>query len=103
MGFSVNVSEKALFMTQSNGVQAAMQWIEGHMEDADYEEPLLIVGQSNAKGSGSAGGGKPSAFANMTKEEKLAAGKELQAKLREKRMVEDAKNKEESAKDWAKA
>lgn len=55
MGFSKNVSEKALFMTQNNGVQAAMQWIEGHTDDPDYEEPLLIVGQS---GSGNIPGPK---------------------------------------------
>jgi len=47
MGFSKDSSEKALFMTQSKGgsVESAMEWINEHMEDADFNEPLLIVGQ----------------------------------------------------------
>lgn len=38
MGFSKNVSEKALFMTGNKGVEKAMDWINSHMEDEDYEE-----------------------------------------------------------------
>lgn len=50
-----------------------MQWIEGHMDDADYEEPLLIVGQSKGSSSGGGGAGAkgPSAFSQLSKEEKI--------------------------------
>ena len=44
MGFSKNVAEKALFLTQNKGVEAAMAWIDKNMDEPDYEEPLMIVG-----------------------------------------------------------
>ena len=69
MGFSKIVSEKALFMVQGKGVPAAMDWIDQHRGDADFEEELFIVTENpNAK---------PSAMSNLTKEEKLAKAKEL--------------------------
>jgi len=82
-----------------------MQWIEGHMDDPDYEEPLLIVGQSKGSSSGGGGAGAkgPSAFSQLSKEEKIQAAKEMQAKIREKRAKEDAENKAENAKAWAEA
>lgn len=48
MGFSKDASEKALFMTQAKGasVENAMEWINEHIEDTDFNEPLLIVGKS---------------------------------------------------------
>jgi uncharacterized UBP type Zn finger protein len=50
MGFSKNASEKALFMTISKGqsVENATEWLYEHMEDADFNEELLIVGQEGA-------------------------------------------------------
>jgi len=47
MGFSKDAAEKALFMNLSKGqsVEAALEWITEHQEDADFNEPLLIVGQ----------------------------------------------------------
>lgn len=44
MGFSKNVAEKALFLTQNKGCEAAMAWIDKNMDEPDYEEPLMIVG-----------------------------------------------------------
>jgi uncharacterized UBP type Zn finger protein len=69
MGFSKIVCEKALFMTQDKGstVEAALDWIYSHNNDADFEEELVIVGQEENK--------KPKS--NLTKEEKLAKAKEL--------------------------
>lgn len=43
MGFTKTVAEKALFMTQA-GVEKAMEWIEKHCDDADFQEELMIVG-----------------------------------------------------------
>ena len=76
MGFSKNVSEKALFMTANKGVQPAMDWITAHMDDPDYEEPLMIV-QTGPPGGGAGGASKPSKFAGMTKEEKQEAVKKM--------------------------
>ena len=76
MGFSRNVAEKAVFMVQGAGVERAMEWIENNRSAPDFEEALMIVGQSNASGGGS---GKPSQFAGLSKAEKEAKIKELQA------------------------
>lgn len=48
MGFGVHAAEKALFMTMSKGqsVENAMDWINEHMEDADFNEQLFMVGKS---------------------------------------------------------
>jgi uncharacterized UBP type Zn finger protein len=42
MGFSVNVSEKALLMTGNTGVQGAMAWIEESKTLPDFEEQLFM-------------------------------------------------------------
>jgi uncharacterized UBP type Zn finger protein len=39
MGFLKVVAEKALFLTQA-GVEKAMEWIEAHQTDPDFEEEL---------------------------------------------------------------
>lgn len=46
MGFSKNVSEKALFFTLSKGgtTEKALEWIDQHADDPDFEEELKIVG-----------------------------------------------------------
>lgn len=46
MGFSKTVSEKALFMTLAQGgtTEKALEWIDQHSEDADFNEELKIVG-----------------------------------------------------------
>ena len=43
MGFSKIAAEKALFMTQA-GVEKALDWINDHLEDEDFNEELVIVG-----------------------------------------------------------
>ena len=83
MGFSRNVAEKATFMVQGAGVERAMGWIEDNREQPDFEEPLMIVAQGEGGGAGSSG--KPSQFAGLSKEEKAAKIKELQAQARAKR------------------
>jgi hypothetical protein len=92
MGFSRIVSEKALFMVQGKGVPGAMDWIDKHREDADFEEELFIITEQ----PGGAGGN--SAMSNLTKEEKIAKARELQKQIREKRMKEEAAQKEENDK-----
>ena len=104
MGFSVNVSEKALFMTKhlGGGVERAMGWIDENREAPDYEEQLMMVGQSNARGSGGSGGGggakEPSAFSLLSKEEKAEYIQQKQKLIREKMKKEEEKNKAENEK-----
>jgi len=43
-GFTKIVSEKAIFMTGCKGVEPALDWINSHSEDADFNEELFIVG-----------------------------------------------------------
>lgn len=56
-----------------------MEWIDQHMDDADFEEELVIVAQQE----------KPKS--NLTLEERMEKAKELQARVRAKRMADDAK------------
>lgn len=51
MGFSKIVAEKALFMVQGGGVPKAMDWIDQHRADADFEEELFIVVQPEGSAS----------------------------------------------------
>lgn len=44
MGFSQITREKALFLTNNASVEAALEWIQEHQDDADFEEELKIVG-----------------------------------------------------------
>ena len=98
MGFSRNVAEKAIFMVQGAGVERAMGWIEDNRSQPDFEEPLMIV----AQGEGGAGGSsKPSQFAGLSKEEKAAKIKELQAQARAKRQKEEAANAAENERNRA--
>jgi uncharacterized UBP type Zn finger protein len=64
MGFPKAVAEKALFFTRDQGgsTEKALEWIDQHSDDADFNEELKIVG----KGEGSH---KP--MSNLTKEEKI--------------------------------
>ena len=55
MGFSKIVAEKALFMVQGGGVPKAMDWIDQHRSDPDFEEELFIVVQpEGVQGGGGA-------------------------------------------------
>ncbi|KAI1320770.1 ubiquitin carboxyl-terminal hydrolase 14 [Xylariaceae sp. FL0255] len=49
MGFPGNRCEKALYVTGNSDANAAMEWLFGHMEDPDIDEPLVIA---TAGGSG---------------------------------------------------
>lgn len=63
MGYSKAVSEKALLMSGNKGVEGAMDWITAHMDDADFEEEMFIMGEVQ----------KPKS--KMTLEEKQALAK----------------------------
>ena len=43
--YSKNVSEKALLMTQNVGKDKALEWIEQHKNDPDFEEELRMMSQ----------------------------------------------------------
>jgi len=49
LGYSKNVSEKALFLTQAKNISPALDWINENKEIPDFEEPLLIVGTTKGK------------------------------------------------------
>lgn len=76
MGYSKNVSEKALFLTQNLSIEKALDWINENNKSPDFEEELRIVGRAEE-------GPK------MSKEEAAQKAKELQQKLREKRMLRE--------------
>jgi uncharacterized UBP type Zn finger protein len=46
MGFTKFVAEKALFFTLSKGgtTDTALEWIDQHSGDADFNEELRIIG-----------------------------------------------------------
>ena len=46
MGFSKIIAEKSLFMVlqTGGGVDKALEWIDAHSDDADFNEELKIVG-----------------------------------------------------------
>jgi len=79
MGFSKEVSEKALFLTQNSSLEAAMNWIEQHQGDPDFLEELRIVGSAEPAGP------------KLTPEEAAAKARELQERLRKKRAEEEKK------------
>lgn len=56
-------------MTANKGVEKAMDWINSHMDDEDYEEALFIVGEIP---------GKIRPPSNLTIEERMQKAKELQ-------------------------
>jgi UBX domain-containing protein 1/4 len=77
MGISKAVSEKALFLTQAKSIEPAIDWIQEHENDPDFEEELQIVqGTSNS---------------SLSKEEAAIKARELQQKLKRDR---DEKEKE---------
>lgn len=79
MGFTKEVSEKALFLTQNSSLEAAMNWIEQHQGDPDFLEELRIVGSAEPVGP------------KLTPEEAAAKARELQERLRKKRAEEEKK------------
>lgn len=78
MGFSKNAREKALLLTSSASIEAALGWIEQHQNDPDFEEEMLIVQEDN----------KP----KLSPEEAAQRAKELQIRLREQRKKKEAED-----------
>ena len=62
---------------QGGTTEKALEWIDQHSEDPDFNEELRVVGQSE-------GDNKPKN--TMTKEEKLAKAKMIQDQIRKKRL-----------------
>lgn len=46
MGFGENASRRAVAAAQGAGPEAAMEWLLGHMDDADVNEPLAVQQKS---------------------------------------------------------
>ncbi|RYP05886.1 hypothetical protein DL765_009696 [Monosporascus sp. GIB2] len=65
MGFPRNRCERALHATGNSDANAAMEWLFGHMEDPDIDEPLVL--------NASAGGGAGASYDTPEKLEMLGA------------------------------
>lgn len=48
MGFSENGCRRACVATGNTSVESAMEWVMGHMEDDDFNEPLAGGGGKHA-------------------------------------------------------
>ena len=85
MGISKVVSEKALFLTQAKSIEPALDWINEHQDDPDYEEELQIVqGESNS---------------SLTREEANIKARELQEKLKRERIAREKEEEIQREKD----
>ncbi|KAI4883704.1 hypothetical protein NFI96_031575 [Prochilodus magdalenae] len=51
MGFPLEACRKAVYYTGNTGIDAAMNWVMGHMDDPDFSAPLVLPGCSSAPGS----------------------------------------------------
>uniref|UniRef100_A0A671T1G2 Ubiquitin carboxyl-terminal hydrolase n=1 Tax=Sinocyclocheilus anshuiensis TaxID=1608454 RepID=A0A671T1G2_9TELE len=51
MGFPLEACRKAVYYTGNTGIDAAMNWVMGHMEDPDFSAPLVLPGSSSAPGT----------------------------------------------------
>uniref|UniRef100_A0A4W4FMJ3 Ubiquitin carboxyl-terminal hydrolase n=1 Tax=Electrophorus electricus TaxID=8005 RepID=A0A4W4FMJ3_ELEEL len=55
MGFPLEACRKAVYFTGNTGIDAAMNWVMGHMDDAasplHFSAPLVLPGSSSAPGS----------------------------------------------------
>jgi ubiquitin carboxyl-terminal hydrolase 5/13 len=45
MGFSENGSKRAALATRNAGSEAAMEWVFSHMEDPDFNDPIVPPGE----------------------------------------------------------
>ncbi|KAG4217005.1 hypothetical protein PC116_g34514, partial [Phytophthora cactorum] len=59
MGFPRNRCEKALHATGNSDANAAMEWLFGHMEDPDIDEPLVLASASAGAGAGGSAAADP--------------------------------------------
>lgn len=89
MGFTKEVAEKALLYTNNASVEAAMDWITQHQDDPDFLEEELLAEDTCTDPN------KP----KLSKEERIKAAMELQAKIRAKREAEDKRLAEEAEKN----
>lgn len=80
-GFSQLIAEKAVLMSGNESVEKALQWVEAHKADKDFEEPVVIEE-------------KP----QMSAEEAALKAKELQDRIRAKMKAEEEKNALEAEK-----
>lgn len=94
MGYTRPVAEKSLLFTANQSVEAAIDWIQQHQQDPDF-----LVEEFLAEDPTSEDPNKP----KLTKEEKIAAAKELQQKLRAKREAEEKRLAEEREKNRIKS
>ncbi|EGR31040.1 hypothetical protein IMG5_118650 [Ichthyophthirius multifiliis] len=74
LGYTKNIAEKALFMTQQKSIESALDWIEQNKENKDFEEELLVSIQQQEN--------KP----KLTEQEAKQKARELQEKLRQERV-----------------
>ncbi|KAK8879132.1 ubiquitin carboxyl-terminal hydrolase 14 [Apiospora arundinis] len=51
MGFPKNRAEKALHATGNSDANTAMEWLFGHMEDPDIDEPLVLAASAGSGGA----------------------------------------------------
>ena len=86
MGFGQHAAEKALFMVMGKGqsVENAMDWINEHVEDADFNEQLFVVGKSEDAEI------KKQYQGNLPKEERIAIAQET---IKRKRAEREAASK----------
>ena len=54
MGFGENGCRRAAVATKNAGMEAAMEWVLGHMEDADFNDPMPSAGAAAAAGGAKA-------------------------------------------------
>jgi len=80
MGFTELHAEKALYKTDNAGVEHAVNWINDHTEDADWDLPLLKPAPSKPK---------------LSKEEAEAKALEMQKRLRQKKAEEEKLSEKE--------
>ncbi|XP_061530362.1 LOW QUALITY PROTEIN: ubiquitin carboxyl-terminal hydrolase 5 [Phycodurus eques] len=46
MGFPLEACRKAVYYTGNTGIDSAMNWVMGHMDDSDFSTPLVLPGCS---------------------------------------------------------
>lgn len=84
MGFEKHIAEKALLLSGMKGVEAALEWINNHMDDEDYNEELFLDPDASAN-----------AGPAMTPEEAKIKALELQRQLRERHAAKQAAHERE--------
>uniref|UniRef100_A0A8C8ESK2 Ubiquitin carboxyl-terminal hydrolase n=1 Tax=Oncorhynchus tshawytscha TaxID=74940 RepID=A0A8C8ESK2_ONCTS len=51
MGFPLEACRKAVYYTGNTGIDGAMNWVMGHMDDPDFSAPMVLPGTSSAPGT----------------------------------------------------